>query len=1215
MRRASYFTPIYFFTSVLPSCGKTNSLANLAIFLNGQGLKVAILDFAALSSDHKLLKAFPTSIQVQEYDPLSELVQNEGPRFQKNFFFIETDFISYFPVDKKEDLTFLFADTAFKDFLLQLQSTFDVILANVEAGKEHCLKISEILSIRRLWHGISPISAIFSNSTPQGMVAIDELLRSSSAFNYQLKENTIILFNQLMEKYSEEANSDTVTASEIRKLFNLPFSYIIPKNIDLDLTTQSLAKVLDPQSPAHQIISALYRIISNTTTNFTKNAMVKRTIYHECNDGAIFDEVSPYLEKLLSIANSRLFTTSSKAEIYLEESESSYAIRLRISQIQDSNLGIYNDKSQAVKFSKSFHFSPKHFTHRHHDITATNLEHSQEETYFEQTLTPNSIYSFDDARCYVLPKQILQPRFVVSKEKINISPILFKHSLGFSDIPTLANLLGMPKKQNVKFKKPSFSQGKYSYSIGGIIPFEIPAMMPQYFETVSHEKGTYKFKAPKFDGLSGFETLSEVLKISQRFKDPAWLGAVRPEGIEKTVENLPKRELEIEGIKIAGPMEVNFCQLSPVVDHGLEEIEQLFGKVDPASAHLEPSFEIPELFCDLTISALEFGNLVEKELVGWSRLVNLDLAPVQRELCLQPEFSGVEIVYGGESRVTSLKMHYEPAEITVRKKAIIRRVTNTNKNILFFKPPLVEYIPPASKLFVAQSLAFGLYNALGAHFTIGVKPIKLRQISYSALLGPALPIKWLDSYRPSLEVELRAKKQPSDFIFNYEFFDKEFVISHSLIEDSAYLERELELESAVNYSFNKMLKPHVKKEVLEVKGVNKVGVDARFASKRNEINHESALVVADFYVKDELFELEKLLSNEIREKNKRKISTRNMLVLATVKGELSTFIEQKHGFNLQVNNIYFAKLSLLLGQTSLYEQFLMDNYKLKALDSIECLKTTVDSAFAGMTYLYKPVNMVGSEVQMDSLAFASEENLEMFTGQKPNWVPSLEIKDDEFAKNREFMGLTLGQKGYEPQVESREQAMAYRSLFPQIGGIKGLSRQREEILKIAPKIAWGGAFQLYDEMVTIKSDFDVNTKHGKYLFQIPLRIQAYKMSAEPPPLGIKPCDLLENLSSAISYRQKSNLHFIKHELKGEGFVAGETPIKTELEPNGLLKIEELKRYVERNLSPESKIASTTVRGAYGIKKIDRLELLRWARRTSSNLSAKRKVASYDNQGT
>lgn len=1212
MRRASYFTPIYFFTSVLPNCGKTNSLANLAIFLNGQGLKVAILDFAAIASDNKLLKAFPSSIQVQEYDKLSELVQKDGSRFQKNFFFIETDFISYFPVDKEEDLTFLFADTAFKDFLLQLQSTFDIILANIETGMQHCLKISEILSIRRLWRGISPISSIFSNSTPEGMVAIDELLRSSSAFNYQLKENTIILFNLLAEKYSEEANNTTVTASEIRKLFNLPFSYIIPKNIDLDLTNQSLAKVLDPENPAHQIISALYRIISNTSTNFTKDSLVKRSIYKECSHGEIFDALEPHLERLSSIANSRLFVTSSKAELYLEESENSYAIKIRVSQIQDSNLGIYNEKKHATRFSKTTYFSPTAFTHRHYDIIAELADYKENLASLEQALTPNNIYSFDDAKCYSLPSQILQPQLSITKEKTNISPIFIKHDLGFSDIPTLANILGIPKKQSFKYQAPSYCFDKYSYHITGIIPFEIPAEMPQCFANPEDEKGIYKFKGYVDGTLELLGLNTEGLQPAAAFE------LARTEKIALSLSlteasRIPEQHLKLNLLELDEPMKNEFGKLVPVGTRKPERIDLATGAISLIEGYEEVDDGPLKLEAELAISALEFGPLVEAQIIARSEDECLDLWPEERELEASFVFGGVEVSYAGQRRVTEFKMHYEAAEIEVKKRAIIRRVTRANRSILFIRPPMDEYVEPEKKIYLVQGLAAGLSRVKGERFEIRTKPIRLGAISYASLLGPSLAVKWLDSYEPELVVHLDVKDESSGFIFDCEVLNRSFAIKHSIIEDSAYLERELEVMPAVNYSFNKLMKAFMRKQRLVIARLSESAIGARFELELRKMKLELKPWEQGFAEKMELYGLSAPLDNGLHEERRLRISTRNMLVLRYLRGEQSCFMAQRHSFGLEVDGIDFGVAGLVQGAELRYECVMIDTYRLKAMDSVDGLRFRLGRRFAGDFCLDRAEEMglrwgLGAE-----MGFTKKEEFRMFVGGKPGWLPSLAMTNSEFAWGGGYKRLTMGHKGYEPRVESYEGAVAFRTLFPKIGAIKKLDRTAHAMGELVHRLEARGEFRLKEEARQAFDSFDLTRSLGKYLFQIPLRVQGYRMSNEAPTLAVKGGGLLEDLSSTITYKQRSDLHFIRHRLEKASAWRNERGSAADFMFTRIIKQAELKLYLERGLELDERIGRGVERTPYGIKKISRVELLKWARRTSSTLSARQKVAGYDNQ--
>lgn len=70
---------------------------------------------------------------------------NEGSKFQKNFYFIETDFISYFPAGTVKNLSTLFTETSLRDFFIQLRSTFDTIIINMPSELAIGLKYQRLL--------------------------------------------------------------------------------------------------------------------------------------------------------------------------------------------------------------------------------------------------------------------------------------------------------------------------------------------------------------------------------------------------------------------------------------------------------------------------------------------------------------------------------------------------------------------------------------------------------------------------------------------------------------------------------------------------------------------------------------------------------------------------------------------------------------------------------------------------------------------------------------------------------------------------------------------------------------------------------------------------------------------------------------------------------------------------------------------------------------
>ncbi|MBR4570598.1 MAG: hypothetical protein IKO19_08070, partial [Candidatus Riflebacteria bacterium] len=150
-------TPIYFFSSIRAGSGKSTIVSNFSVYLNSLNYKVAVLDFD-YNSPEKLRSVFPPAVEIKDYQELSTLISASDPRFQQNFYFTDTHKLSYFPAQKLKTPYELVTDTAFRDFFLQLSSTFDYVLINLASGTKESKSVSDLLSKSYLFRGCKPSS-------------------------------------------------------------------------------------------------------------------------------------------------------------------------------------------------------------------------------------------------------------------------------------------------------------------------------------------------------------------------------------------------------------------------------------------------------------------------------------------------------------------------------------------------------------------------------------------------------------------------------------------------------------------------------------------------------------------------------------------------------------------------------------------------------------------------------------------------------------------------------------------------------------------------------------------------------------------------------------------------------------------------------------------------------------------------------------------------
>lgn len=470
MGKTSFLTPVYLFSSIRAGSGKASTVANLAIFLNNLGQKLAIVDL-----DHeaplKLKNSLSSSIILQEYNDISQLAKSTDSRYQKNFYFTETSQISYFPAHKLPDPALLFTDTTLRDFLIQVKAGFQVLLINFPAGIAACQKISELMTRSYLWRGNMPVATIVSLSDQRSLVSLDELIQSSGAFLYQLKENTLIFFNRVPGSPAEQRLADnSLNSTELRKLFSQPHTYIAGVNDEVN--QQRLVAtpiVLNPDSLLNQTISSLYRVISRLGENPLRDITDKAADYFPVLDGELLDKLAPFLEKIQIQSAGKLFAHPSQIQVFLEESATSFRIRIRTSGLYQPLLGINAKITVKANNTCIVRGSPKTFKYAETCSLKKNL------TLYDKPVLLNlanpPVYQFDDRFAYKTTFSLQTIDDLAPKKNRYPSPILFKPTNELPEIPSLAHILGFSRR---RYKPLDFPANSQLFAIPGVTHFFIP---------------------------------------------------------------------------------------------------------------------------------------------------------------------------------------------------------------------------------------------------------------------------------------------------------------------------------------------------------------------------------------------------------------------------------------------------------------------------------------------------------------------------------------------------------------------------------------------------------------------------------------------------------------------------------------------------------------------------------------------------------------------
>ncbi|KAF1080702.1 MAG: hypothetical protein GQF41_3112 [Candidatus Rifleibacterium amylolyticum] len=469
MGKASLLTPVYFFSSIRAGSGKSTMLANLAIYLNNINQRIAIVD---LDSDTplKLKNTFPRSISLQEYPDVSLISQNQDSRYQKNFYFTETSLISYFPAQKLKDASMLFSDTTLRDFFIQITACFDTVMVNFPAGAQHSRQASLLLARQHLWRGKSPVSIIVSQSDEKSLVSLDNLICENPAFYYQLQENTLLLFNRVPATVEDQKLAEnTLNSLELRSLFNFPATFVCGINEEFPHQRQLAAPlVLDQNSVIHQTVAGLQRMLTGTVRSLSRALFEQTNDYQPCLDGQLLEKLSPYLDKIQATSARRLFQHPPDIQVFLEENEGNYRIRIRLTGVKQPLAGIQRKIAMQIKHSIRDRLSPAIWQFRR------NYELPDQEGFTlkkeRAALSVKPVYRFDDRFGSSIDCR-LRCNFELKPERGRYpSPILFKPDLEMPEIPSLSEVLGYMRKQ---FKKCSFAPDK-EFARPGVTHFFIP---------------------------------------------------------------------------------------------------------------------------------------------------------------------------------------------------------------------------------------------------------------------------------------------------------------------------------------------------------------------------------------------------------------------------------------------------------------------------------------------------------------------------------------------------------------------------------------------------------------------------------------------------------------------------------------------------------------------------------------------------------------------
>jgi MinD-like ATPase involved in chromosome partitioning or flagellar assembly len=449
MARASFVSPVYLYTSIKAGTGKASLIAGHSVYLSNSGLRVAIIDLDNFAPG-KLKAVFPPNTDLQIYEDLAHILNARDSRYQRTFYFTDTQKISYFPGKSLPSPQSLFQDTSLRDFFLQTRATFDVVIVNFPSGDKFCLSASELLELKHLWHSSQPVLILLSTSESNCLLKLDGIMRKSPAISFQLRENALIVFNKVPGSLEEQRLSDnSLNADELKNVFKTGNQFFISNNEEFPHQKNiSTPIVLNPDSLLNQCITRLNRLLKQAAAGQIILRANHDSEYQPTLDGTFLDKLSPYLAKIKSAAAARLFIDPGELMIFLEEANNSYRIRIRLTGQKQKTLGLPDQIQKYKQQKRSEKKAPVKISYPESRKLSGKQEILQRNKAGNLWVKP--VYRFNDNFSKTTSFDLSASLDFKPNKQRYPSPILLRHEHIFPGIPTLSQILGFSKKAYIK---------------------------------------------------------------------------------------------------------------------------------------------------------------------------------------------------------------------------------------------------------------------------------------------------------------------------------------------------------------------------------------------------------------------------------------------------------------------------------------------------------------------------------------------------------------------------------------------------------------------------------------------------------------------------------------------------------------------------------------------------------------------------------------------
>ncbi|NLI78513.1 MAG: hypothetical protein GX442_18995 [Candidatus Riflebacteria bacterium] len=394
MAQGTFTSPIYLFGSIRGGAGKTTLVVDLAIYLNARGRRVAVID-ANAPFPMQFRSAIPKGVSLETYADVGELLASPQSRFRRSFFFTNTDRISLFPAHRLGQAGALVTDTGLRDFLLQVRSTFDVVMVNLPPGTEAFAEVETFTGRAGKRFGTAPLAVLVSNADQKSLAAFDALLRERPAIGHLLRERLVVVFNKVPRGVEDQNIANPVlTLADIRRLFPLPAAVGLPFLEDVPRQAIEPAPlVLADRSPVRQAVATLARFLADLHDAPTPwDLSPEPDPFSPSLDPVLLGRLSPLVDRLQATVARRLFVPHQGVATFLDASDRKVRIRVRLARNTRPNFPPLLDVDHRQPRRPPGEARPS--------FTAIRAAIGRRSTYREPLQTPRisakPLYQFDD---------------------------------------------------------------------------------------------------------------------------------------------------------------------------------------------------------------------------------------------------------------------------------------------------------------------------------------------------------------------------------------------------------------------------------------------------------------------------------------------------------------------------------------------------------------------------------------------------------------------------------------------------------------------------------------------------------------------------------------------------------------------------------------------------------------------------------------------------